>query len=83
MKQAKIQTSDIWNLFVHQNDGWHKVGCTRKDLHNTLATDSKCLDNLDASTTLTFLQSKEDIDSEFFLSIQGRRRFQVDPSFLG
>ncbi|KAL5542763.1 hypothetical protein UlMin_010473 [Ulmus minor] len=63
---AEMKTSEIWNLFVHQNGDWDKVGCTKKDLYNSLAAGRRGVDDLDATTTLTFLQSKLDIDPEFF-----------------
>ncbi|KAL5547093.1 hypothetical protein UlMin_006780 [Ulmus minor] len=66
LKEAGMKTSEIWNLFVHQNGGWDKVGCTKKDLYNSLAAGRRGVDDLDANTTLTFLQSKLDIDPEFF-----------------
>ena len=72
LKKAGMNTSEIWNLFVHQNGGWDKVGCTKKDLYNSLAAGQRGVDDLDANTTHTFLQSKLDIDPEFFLRIHGR-----------
>ncbi|KAL5543352.1 hypothetical protein UlMin_007136 [Ulmus minor] len=48
------------------NGGWDKVGSTKKDLYNSLAAGPRGDDDLDANTTLTFLQSKLDIDPEFF-----------------
>ena len=66
LKKAGMKTSEIWNLFVHQNGGWEKVGCTKKDLYNSLAVGRRGVDDLDANTTLTFLQSKLDIVPEFF-----------------
>ncbi|KAL5556082.1 hypothetical protein UlMin_038318 [Ulmus minor] len=65
LKKAEMKTSEIWNLFVHQNGGWDKVGYTKKDLYNSLAAERRGVDDLDANTTLTFLQSKLDIDPEF------------------
>ncbi|KAL5579122.1 hypothetical protein UlMin_011564 [Ulmus minor] len=41
LKKAGMKTSEIWNLFVHQNSGWDKVGCTKKDLYNSLAAGRK------------------------------------------
>ncbi|KAL5546355.1 hypothetical protein UlMin_006042 [Ulmus minor] len=61
LKKAGVKTSEIWNLFVPQNGGWDKVGCTKKYLYNSLAAGRRGVDDLDANTTLTFLQSKLDI----------------------
>ena len=61
-----MKTSEIWNLFVHQNGGLDKIGCTKKDSYNSLTTGQREVDDLNATTTLTFLQSKLDIDPDFF-----------------
>lgn len=66
MKQSGMGTGQIWNLIVHMKGGWDKVGWTKKDLYNALAQDSRALDDVDATTTLRFLQSKESIDPDFF-----------------